>query len=450
MKRINPIILIVFVLVLIINSCKKKDDTIAKTTTTTGCASAPTVSYNGPVGIGDTIKFKAASVSGATYSWKGPKGFTSSLQNPSFVFAKGYEGEYTVTATAGGCTSDAYHVYVTNCEIRAKFDTTSILTVPPPPAKQYRTYYVNLYASSILTATSSAVDAIYTWTGPNGFTSTLQNIVFSNPTSVVVGTYTVTATTSRGYKSQPATVTVSMTPPAPTIITNSPQVIGGTLTLTAQSIAGATYNWTGPNGFTDTARITSIPNVTRANDGIYSVTYTVGGNTSRPGRATAVINFSNAGCGGQVTVTHNGFTYYTTQVSGTQCWLRSNIKNATDSLFTWTEATTGGVPMQGVCPTGWHIPNDSVWQSLAGLVANNGNALKSIGQGSGFGAGTNTSGFSALLNIGATAYKTAVFWSVTDYSSSDARYMKLYPDNATIYMGADLKTVKYPVRCIKD
>ena len=94
MKRINTIILGIFVLMFTVYSCKKKEDAVV-TPATTGCGQAPpTASYNGPVGIGDTLKFKAQSISGATYSWKGPKNFSSNLQNPTRVFATGFEGDF--------------------------------------------------------------------------------------------------------------------------------------------------------------------------------------------------------------------------------------------------------------------------------------------------------------------------------------------------------------------
>jgi uncharacterized protein (TIGR02145 family) len=53
---------------------------------------------------------------------------------------------------------------------------------------------------------------------------------------------------------------------------------------------------------------------------------------------------------------------------------------------------------QGICPGGWHIPTSVEFQTLSSKVNSDGNSLKAIGQGSGNGAGTNTTGFSALLS----------------------------------------------------
>lgn len=46
--------------------------------------------------------------------------------------------------------------------------------------------------------------------------------------------------------------------------------------------------------------------------------------------------------------------------------------------------------VQGICPTGWHIPSQTEFQTLSTTtVDSNGNAVKAVGQGT----GTNTSGF---------------------------------------------------------
>ncbi len=63
---------------------------------------------NGPVCTGSTLTLSATTLSGATYAWSGPGGFTSSAQNPTFTYASANAGTYTVTVTAAGCTAAAY------------------------------------------------------------------------------------------------------------------------------------------------------------------------------------------------------------------------------------------------------------------------------------------------------------------------------------------------------
>ena len=60
---------------------------------------------------------------------------------------------------------------------------------------------------------------------------------------------------------------------------NSPTVVGRTLSLTATAIPGATYYWTGPNGFISSLQNPTIPNVQVADSGNYFLTTTVSGCT---------------------------------------------------------------------------------------------------------------------------------------------------------------------------
>ena len=67
---------------------------------------APTAGNNGPLWSGMTLNLMASTVSGVTYSWTGPNGFTSTNQNPSIVSAlTSASGLFSVTAATGGCTS---------------------------------------------------------------------------------------------------------------------------------------------------------------------------------------------------------------------------------------------------------------------------------------------------------------------------------------------------------
>ena len=79
---------------------------------------APTASNNGPIYQGMTLNLTASTVTSASYSWTGPNGFTSALQNPSIASATtAASGTYSVIASIGGCTSTA--------------GTTTVLVNPP-------------------------------------------------------------------------------------------------------------------------------------------------------------------------------------------------------------------------------------------------------------------------------------------------------------------------------
>ena len=69
---------------------------------------------------------------------------------------------------------------------------------------------------------------------------------------------------------------------------SGPVCKGSTLQLSAFEVAGATYKWTGPNGFTSTLRSPAISNATAAAAGTYTVTLTKGDSTAT---ATTVVRF---------------------------------------------------------------------------------------------------------------------------------------------------------------
>jgi hypothetical protein len=93
------------------------------------------------------------------------------------------------------------------------------------------------------------------------------------------------------YSAQgPTTVVINSLPATPTAANNGPLCVGTTLNLTTPAVAGATYAWTGPNGFTSAVQNPTINNVTAADAGTYNVTVTVNGCTSAQGPTTVVIN----------------------------------------------------------------------------------------------------------------------------------------------------------------
>jgi hypothetical protein len=65
------------------------------------------VQNNGPVCVGTTLQLTAPTVAGAQYSWTGPNGFTSTLQNPTLTYALAAAGAYSVTVNVGGCSDVA-------------------------------------------------------------------------------------------------------------------------------------------------------------------------------------------------------------------------------------------------------------------------------------------------------------------------------------------------------
>jgi uncharacterized protein (TIGR02145 family) len=193
-------------------------------------------------------------------------------------------------------------------------------------------------------------------------------------------------------------------------------------------------------------------------------------------------------CPGIATVVYLGKTYNTIQL-GDQCWLKENLDVGTmingidtsknngiiekycynnntancttyGALYQWDEAmqyvTTSRA--QGICPTGWHIPDTTELVTLSTMVGGNGLPLDAIGQG----AGTNTTGFSAMLG-GIRDHSSFLFaylntfvyhWSSTVYADGQATwaaYMMTQNDTENAIVVDFLHELYgFSVRCIKN
>ena len=238
----------------------------------------PTASNGGPYCAGATIQLSTPSVSGATYAWTGPNGFTSSLQNPTRTSATTADaGTYSVTVTVNGCTSAAG---TTNVVVNA---------TPATPTASNGGPYCD--GQTIQLSTPVVSGATYSWTGPNGFTSSLQNPTRTSATTADAGTYSITVTVN-GCPSAAGTtnVVVNATPATPTASNGGPYCDGATIQLSTPFVSGATYAWTGPNGFTSSAQNPTRTNAATADSGTYVVTVTVNGCTSAAGSTNVIVN----------------------------------------------------------------------------------------------------------------------------------------------------------------
>jgi uncharacterized protein (TIGR02145 family) len=234
--------------------------------------------------------------------------------------------------------------------------------------------------------------------------------------------------------------------------------------------------------------------------------------TSTPaGDMTYYFHYTGEPCPGMPTVTDmDGNVYNTVQV-GTQCWMRENLKTTSYSNGTsipnvtetsvWTTLSSGAyvwydntigwkdiygalynwfttVDINGLCPTGWHVPSDDEWRVLTdflgGIDAPHGNELKSCRQedspleggcstsehprwSEASNWGTDDYGFSALpsgyrgyngafLSVGTNTH----WWSSTDYQSTHAYGRNLYSTSGAMGEYGGNKKGGFAIRCLKD
>ena len=109
------------------------------------------------------------------------------------------------------------------------------------------------------------------------------------------GTYTIVGTSECG-NTYPMMGSVDVTEnplPVASAGSNSPLCTGSTLDLTAGG--GTSYDWTGPNGFTSSSQNPSIPNITAAAAGVYTVTVSDNGCSAE---ATTDVTLGTGGSNG--------------------------------------------------------------------------------------------------------------------------------------------------------
>jgi len=139
-------------------------------------------------------------------------------------------------------------------------------------------------------------------------------------------------------------------------------------------------------------------------------------------------------------------------------------------LYNWSAAMNGAASsttnpsgIQGVCPTGWHLPSDAEWTELTDYLGGTtiaGGKLKETGTthwASPNTGATNETGFTALPGgnrnydgsfnyIGSYGY----WWSATENLATDAwnRYMGNY--HSSVSRGNVPKELGFSVRCVRD
>ena len=146
---------------------------------------------------------------------------------------------------------------------------------------------------------------------------------------------------------------------------------------------------------------------------------------------------------------------------GAYCHFENDSMNDTiyGSLYNWYAV----INSNGLCPEGWHIPNNVEWNELINFnegFSTAGNKLKEAGFATWSSANidaTNESAFTArpggyrnqFGSFLGLQYST-FWWSLTEINSTSAWWYGLTDSDGTVFSATDDKNEGLSIRCIKD
>ncbi|OFY19956.1 MAG: hypothetical protein A2W98_13300 [Bacteroidetes bacterium GWF2_33_38] len=232
---------------------------------------------------------------------------TTSTNNPqticegsSYVFngnTYSIAGDYNDTLTSvNGCDS----VIVTQLLVTLTTTTNNPQTICN--SKSYNinghSYFIAGIYNDTLISVNGCDSIIVTQLSVNLTTSTNNpqticegsSYVFNGNTYTIVGNYNDTLSSINGCDSVIVTQ-ISMTAlPIAVASSNSPVCVDETMNLNAETILGATYSWTGPNGYLSSEQNSIINSASIADMGDYSLVISLAGCISEPTTFMFVVN----------------------------------------------------------------------------------------------------------------------------------------------------------------
>lgn len=184
-----------------------------------------------------------------TYSWSNSTTGNLLTDSPSITTA------YSFTGAIFGCTASA----------SASIIVLGLPTVTLPASSAV------CNGGSLLLAGNGGTG--YQWSGPSGFSPAVQNPVIAPVNQGHAGVYNLTVTAANGC--QATGFTTVLVHPTPTLnVAGSSICTTQVFSLSASSVPGAAYFWTGPLSFTSNIQSPVGANTTTGQTGAYTLTAT--------------------------------------------------------------------------------------------------------------------------------------------------------------------------------
>jgi len=455
---------------------------------------APVATSNSPVCEGAELTLYASTVAGATYSWTGPGGFTSTDQNPViYNMSEADTGTYYVTAVNSCGSSPADSTII------------DIILLPGDAGNISGTDEVCQGDSGITYSISDITDADkYIWTLPDGAVitqgdSTTTITVFFTDTAVS-GNITVAGYNECGTGNSSPDYPVNVLPLPTTADAgdDQPDIEDTVTTLDANTPVYGTGEWSVISGQGGVISDIYDPQstFTGSTDSTYVLRWTIT-NSCGESYDDVTIGFIYFFICGDILVDERDGQEYTTLLLGTQCWMGENLNigvqilsnvvptnndtiekccynnnaaycDTLGGLYRWDEMMgyelTEGV--QGVCPDGWHVPDDGEWKTLELFLGMDqaqvdlNNTWRGTDEGTQLKVG-GSSGFEALLSGKASSTGTfsygpgtsnpyEYYWTSTEAGSNGMRRCLRQSTGTVGRWDTFPKTYSMSIRCLKD
>ena len=339
--------------------CVVSTVTLSFDITSVGGASAPTCTIYGYVG-------NIASLS-ATAIYAACTASTTSLYTATWGTVAASPKTMATTAAAVSFVSSNLSNTISVCWVESASSRTYAINGSSSPVPVLTVSYCNaptavsitaapnpVCSGSSLTLTGAATGAAggtFSWSGPNSFSSTLQNPSAFTTSTLSAGVYSFTATSACGSSAAMATKAVTVNTASPTAITGGSATLCGATGYTmslSDAISGGVWTSSAPAN----ATISNTGLLTSVTTGATTVSYTTGCGsaatltvTVRAIPTVAVNNPTGIACyGASVSITASGATSYTwSPASGLSGTATATVTATptTTTTYTVTGTTTG-------------------------------------------------------------------------------------------------------------